>query len=98
MITINGLAPSTWLLLILDPVTVTFSRVTTPSSDSDDSLSPDESLSVATGVDSTDSSTTVSGSSSCATSPGLSATTAKVTVNNENKNKFFMSLIIKISP
>ena len=63
MITINGLAHSTWLLLILDPVTVTFSRVTTPSSDSDDSPSPDESPSVATGVDSTDSSTTASGSS-----------------------------------
>ena len=102
VITIKGVAPSTWLLLILEPVTVTFSSVTTPSSDSTGSLesslsagslSSDESSD--SGADSTVSSTTSTGSSLTTSSPGLSADNTNEKAKNENKNKFLISLIIK---
>ena len=98
VITIRGVAPSTWLLLILEPVTVTFSRVTTPSSDSAGASSSEDSDSVSTGASSTTSSETASVSSETTISPGLSATTTKEIVKIVSKKKFFISLIIKLSP
>ena len=89
VITKIGSAPSCWVRLILEPVTITFSKLTTSSSTSDGVSSETSSVTTSSVASSSTASSTASSTTSGtgATSPGLSAyvndANMKVNKNNE---------------
>ena len=87
VITIVGSAPAISVLLILEPVTTTFCRVTTSSSSevvTGAGTSSEEESSLDVSVSTVSSTAT---GSSTTSSPGLSANTFNVIVNAKNKVK-----------
>ena len=87
MITNRGNAPSSCVLLILDPVTTTFSRVTTSPSASELVVSTSSSATTSSSVLSTACDSLDSVELASVSSPGLSATTLKANINKNVNNK-----------
>ena len=84
VITKTGKAPSVCVLLILDPVTITFSRLTTSSSDSVE-LEVVSSATTSSSTTGADSSTT--GFVTSSSTPGLSAIANGVNIKANAINK-----------